>query len=426
MINDRTVIGQGAYGCVHKPSLRCLDTNVNYDDYISKLTTKKQADKELSDFGLIQNIDPNNNYHLGTPLSCTPNTIFNKEKEDIKKCKYLNKYDIFANPNNYKLLLMKYGGSDLKQFCANELNDYLTENAVYKIDMFWLNAYNLLKGLHLFQTNKISHCDIKPANIVFDKNEYEFKFIDFGLMSSFDSIKMQSFDNNNELSVFHWSYPLETGFMNADNYNKYLSLTNADRNTFAEQFIHSITTGEDYLTGFDPIGIENPGNFKLLFSNILSTKEQSYLHNFLNGFNKMINFNTYEQALYKIIQSIDVYSLGITLQYTINMFMKTNMLSNEYYSELTNVFSKMYNFDITNRLLDTDIILDEYENALIKLNILSRLNKQIINRTIIDKQFAGYKRRITKYVRKHRKRCSKQSRRTRKRTKQSKCVNKRF
>ena len=38
-----SIIGEGGFGCVHKPSLEC-NTNqiVDYDDKVSKLLTKKQ------------------------------------------------------------------------------------------------------------------------------------------------------------------------------------------------------------------------------------------------------------------------------------------------------------------------------------------------------------------------------------------------
>jgi hypothetical protein len=44
----------------------------------------------------------------------------------------------------------------------------------------------------------------------------------------------------------------------------------------------------------------------------------------------------------------------------------------------------MYNFNILNRLLDTEVILNDYETLLLELGILRRLNKNCVNNEIID------------------------------------------
>ncbi len=394
-MNDRKVIGQGAYGCVHKPSLKCLEIpypNFNYNEHISKFMSKKNAEKELEEFEIIKNIDTDHEFHLGLPIICNPNTIFSKEKEDIKKCKYFNQYDVMTNPSNYRLLIMKYGGSDLKQFCVYEINNYLSENTEYKIDMFWLNIHALIKGLNIFNKNGISHCDIKPANIVFDKETISFKYIDFGLMTTFKKLKELSIENKNILSVFHWTYPFETGLMNLENFNKYTSLSNEDKAQFAEEFRKSIILTEDFLTNYEPLSIDNLEGFKMLFSFLNENqqiptvdKQCGYINSFLYGLNKIIeNSNNYETVLEKIIISIDIFSLGFTLQYVLNNFMLTNKLSIDFYSSMSNLFNKMYNFNILNRLLDTEVILNDYETLLLELGILRRLNKNCVNNEIID------------------------------------------
>ena len=47
---NRTIIGEGAYGCVHKPSIHCKtppSRSFNYTNYVSKIMTTKNAKKEL-------------------------------------------------------------------------------------------------------------------------------------------------------------------------------------------------------------------------------------------------------------------------------------------------------------------------------------------------------------------------------------------
>ena len=50
-----TVLGEGAYGCVHKPSLKCKDKpNKNYDNKVSKVLRDTESIGELSEY---KNID---------------------------------------------------------------------------------------------------------------------------------------------------------------------------------------------------------------------------------------------------------------------------------------------------------------------------------------------------------------------------------
>ena len=46
----RIVIGEGGYGCVHKPSIHCKTLpkpNFNYTNYVSKIMANKEAIIEL-------------------------------------------------------------------------------------------------------------------------------------------------------------------------------------------------------------------------------------------------------------------------------------------------------------------------------------------------------------------------------------------
>ena len=106
------VVGEGTYGCVHKPALKCKDKDDKKDpNQVSKLMTKKNANEELKEFKLIRKADKHDNYHLGKPDSCFPDdTLVNKMS--IDKC---GRFDAI-NIEKFKLLLLKDGGINLKQF----------------------------------------------------------------------------------------------------------------------------------------------------------------------------------------------------------------------------------------------------------------------------------------------------------------------
>ena len=165
------IIGEGAYGCVHKPSIHCEvppSPDFDYNKYVSKIMKTKNAQTELKEFVVIGKIDPNNDYHLGTPLLCKPNLDNVAVKKEIQKCKRINKFDIETQPDNYSLLVLKYGGPDLKDFCSKKAKKYLKVNKKIKTDKFWLEVHHLIKGLKFFKENGIIHNDIKPQNILFD------------------------------------------------------------------------------------------------------------------------------------------------------------------------------------------------------------------------------------------------------------------
>ena len=65
------VIGEGTYGCVHKPSLKCKSNTVNYKNKISKVLTTKHANVEMKEYNTISNIDKKKHFYLGKPIKCT-------------------------------------------------------------------------------------------------------------------------------------------------------------------------------------------------------------------------------------------------------------------------------------------------------------------------------------------------------------------
>ena len=66
------VIGEGSYGCVHKPSLICKTKKMNYENKISKIMTKKHLNDEIREYKKIKKVDKHHDIHLGTPSTCVP------------------------------------------------------------------------------------------------------------------------------------------------------------------------------------------------------------------------------------------------------------------------------------------------------------------------------------------------------------------
>jgi serine/threonine protein kinase len=203
MSKTRKVIGEGSYGCVHKPSLHCEHAptpNFDYNGYVSKLMKTKRAEEELAEFVKFHHYDPNDEYHLGTPIMCKPDLREPNIMNDIKDCKRLST-DVNAHPQNYDLLVMKYGGPDLKIFCKDVITQYLKSNKWEKSDKFWLEVHHLIRGLQFFRDSGIVHNDLKPQNILYNTKTNKLMFIDFGLMQTRAEIIRTSKNNTNNQAV---------------------------------------------------------------------------------------------------------------------------------------------------------------------------------------------------------------------------------
>ena len=60
-IKNPEVVGEGTYGCVHSPSLKCKDAPaISYLHKVSKLLNLKDAKNELKEYVKVANADKNN------------------------------------------------------------------------------------------------------------------------------------------------------------------------------------------------------------------------------------------------------------------------------------------------------------------------------------------------------------------------------
>lgn len=395
MNQKRKVIGEGAYGCVHKPSIHCkngVPHGFDYSKYVSKIMKTKEAEAELSEFIVIGSYDKENEFHLGAPRMCQPDLNDTILYEDITECKHIKASDVKRKPTDYKLLLLEYGGPDLKALCNNELKKYLKTNKSNKSDAFWLEVHRLIKGLQFFKKNGIVHNDIKPQNILFNTKTGELKYIDFGLMRKKDVIVQASKKNDNFLGIFHWSYPFDCGFMEKKRYQKFLSSTKIKREIYKEQLSNLIVINPDKKNNILELPIRHPDAFNILFSYInpegvepVSAKKYGYIQHFFDGFNELIDNNPYATVLDKITDSIDIFGLGFTMQYILNCFKRQNAISNDMFNRLSSFFYKMYDFNPNTRETDIDILLNEYETILLETGILIRLKKDFKDNTIINR-----------------------------------------
>lgn len=182
-------IGQGSYGCIFSPKLKCNNNDININNSVGKIfknTNDMEFEKEISK--IIQKIDPNNEWTVPYYGSCQTNIKKAELTDNINKCSHINK-----NIINIEQLIYDNGGIDLKNV------DY-EKNMI--IDDFIRMLVPLLKGLITLHNNKLFHCDIKPENILYNNKLKKLYIIDFGLLTQYSDVV-----NAENFSVYSYTYP---------------------------------------------------------------------------------------------------------------------------------------------------------------------------------------------------------------------------
>ena len=301
------VIGEGTYGCVHKPPMKCKNkTRKNKTSSISKLMTDSNAASELREFKLITAADKKKQLYLGKPSKCKADRTLSNI-QSISKCS--GKFDP-TMIDDYSLLLMKYGGQDLEQF-GNEVYRWTkTKENVDKIEVFWLECVRLFYGLKVFQENGIVHHDLKQQNIVYDQKTNRINFIDFGFMTKKSSIidmaKKSTYwlgDSN------HWSFPLENVFWNKRNYLAAITDVNVDTTNAYATFAEGVASKCSYF--FVSIIPVNTGK---------TNRDKLAQRAMIASFENVIEFekDEYDRFINKSIDTVYSYGVGIALMYVLN------------------------------------------------------------------------------------------------------------
>lgn len=322
-IKPSEVIGEGSYGCIHKPSLICKNNKkVSYKNKISKLLLTENAISELQEYMLISKSDKKGEFFLGIPDLCKVNPTENAIKS-IHKCKKLTKRNnnklITKNQlKNYSVLVMKYGGTDLEKLGLEFGKMSATEINRNKAIIFWKETVRLFAGLATFIKYDIVHFDLKPQNIVYDKKAGRLNFIDFGHMRTIsDSITSCHNSSNGLTETAFWNYPFEVQFLNQEHFLKVARLNGEERNNWYLQFISNLKahSEDDFVTAYD--------TFIDMFTEHMSNEEKMrieeiYQNDFFKTLNDQVMIEDYDDFLEKSIKTVDIYGIGLSLQYMLN------------------------------------------------------------------------------------------------------------
>ena len=176
-MNVPKVIGEGTYGCVLRPSLKCKeDIDIPYNERVSKILSLSDSKKELSEYNNIESVDAKNEFYLGKPVSCKiKNTLFSNLKA-IQSCKIGS--EVLKKMDKYSLIIMKDGGHSLDEYVEIMGTWAASPENTKKCELFLLDSLRLFKGILIFKKNDLIHHDLKPQNIVYNEESNRLNFID--------------------------------------------------------------------------------------------------------------------------------------------------------------------------------------------------------------------------------------------------------
>ena len=297
------VIGEGSYGCVHNPPLQCKDRpkDTNLQN-VSKLLSKRNADKEMEEYKLISNADTNNEVHIGTPISCEPKQT-DSNKDAINKC---NNF-LGTNIDDYKLLLMKNGGIDLAAFTHKYANMPVTYNTREILEHFWLDMSRIMYGLKLLQEEGVVHKDLHLHNIVYNEDSGRANLIDFGFMVNQEDI----ITGAAEKTRMRWLYPPEVYFYDKPEYDLLKTMSddeihNMAMNILGNNFInkekHSIIRDYLLLDGLDDDEIP-------LLDTLMNNYRQFMIDSKTTEHTKLLDAS---------VNTFDTYGVGLVFWYVLN------------------------------------------------------------------------------------------------------------
>uniref|UniRef100_A0A6C0L7B2 Protein kinase domain-containing protein n=1 Tax=viral metagenome TaxID=1070528 RepID=A0A6C0L7B2_9ZZZZ len=377
-IKNAEVVGEGTYGCVHKPSLKCKNSpSISYINKVSKLLKKKDAETEMHEYDKLVEADKKKEYYLGKPDDCNVDEKNAENLMAIKNCKI--GADAFKKLSGFKLLVMNDGGINLEKYTKKMSEWPISEMSSELCEKFLLESLRLFHGLKVFEDYDLVHHDLKPQNIVYNETLNRTNFIDFGLMTSRKKITNEARKSTYDFALFHWSFPWEYEFINKKEFNNVVVFPE-NQDEIIEEIHEEIR--EKKGTYYE--------NIKTFFYYAIDkysgvTKYQKDCQEYVDSYGRTVKKNMlemkYEKFLEASVRTIDVFGLGLSLNYWLHVAKK--FLPSTLTSELGVLYNKMISAELAFRPFISDALI-EMEKILTKNGLLQKYNKKIINHMVVD------------------------------------------
>jgi serine/threonine protein kinase len=216
--------------------------------------------------------------------------------------------------DDYSLIILEDGGQDISKF-GNSLETDSVSLRRDKLDVFWRNASQVLKGILFFQKHGITHHDIKPQNIVLNMKNNDLRFIDFGFMTKIEDVEKLCKTNRNYIAEYpFWSYPFELPYLNRE---KYMEIAEMPFNKKDEYFRELVEIRINDSSS--KIAISCDVFFDFIMRNRNDEDREEMIEKYFNDFKYCIEHemtvDNYDTFLDKSLETIDLFGVGITFQY---------------------------------------------------------------------------------------------------------------
>ena len=363
------VIGEGTYGCVHKPSLKCDTTDiVDYTNKISKLLIKKEAENEIKEYSTLNKIDKNEKHYIGMPIKCKVNND-NQTMSEISKC---GNADKFRDLNNSRLLIMNDGGSNLSDIFNSDFKSMSNEEKITTSELIVVFMCNVFNSIQFFIKNKVYHRDIKLENIVFNLKERQINIIDFGLMDNKNNLFSSAINNKYKLDVVWWSLAPYSLFINKQNFlNMHIIQRN---NGWYNNFLttNQLHNGKQINYLFKRITRKNNLNKSSVKSKLIAELKSEI---------EKLPSISHEKYIENVFNLLDVHNLGI-IMLELAGYIKTYVKNNDLIKNIINLGLKMISFTTFDHIT-IDESLSEYKEILNKSKLLEKHKFKIVNNEIV-------------------------------------------
>jgi len=345
------LIAQGSYGCVFRPALKCADETTRQSGVVSKLIKTSEAEKEIAENKIINDIDNTNIYHLPPPKICKAESIHFREP-GIEKCRVTGG----LSKKYFSVLQYKDGGMELADFLKKaRTNRYFSNEK--NVKNFIFSMFNLFYGLDDMYKNNFIHCDIKTLNIVYDPDKMKFNFIDFGLAGNIDNI-LKNKDYKRRWTFGYFCYPYEVTLLSESYYSMmrrgaYTGFSNSLKNMYPSSYARIIDNTIFY----------NGSIYKPTWEN----------NELLDNYNELTNRLSINKLSNEMIRKIDVFSMGIVLAEVLSIMRNRKINASEISSTTNVLFRNLHSLvlNMVNPLYTTRFnasqVLEYYEKNIMPL-----------------------------------------------------------
>jgi len=312
------ILGEGGYGCVHSPSLKCRHgKKVSYNNKVSKTLRKKHAKVELAEYHDIQRMDPDHRFFLGSPQSCEIDNHNGSNLLAIRECD-LGEAAI-KRLSDYQLLIMRNGGINLEKMILNLRKTKPTKETTIQCHLFLLETTRLFQGLCVFLDHGFLLQDVKPQNLVYNEKQNRLNFIDFGLMVKYETFVDEAKHSRRNFDTIHWSYPWENEFLNKNVFVKYSKNPKLCQKRW-DVLVRSIIQQDEFHEA-NQKDIQHISSYleHVLDSSLGEDKYNIQIADIMNNYKTFLirEFSnlTHHQFLQKSAKTFDSFSLGFTMVY---------------------------------------------------------------------------------------------------------------